>query len=338
MKSKINNAKIALFWKPEEKIFKYLYDQLNNINVNLKSIGTTQVNDIESDDEVDILYIHPAEAKHLPILFKKFPNAKWVQGQFAGVDTFLPLKKEFHEQGAVLTNAKGVFSPSLGEFVCAYILYWEKNLGVFHETKKEKNWCYAPVNMLKGKTAGIIGYGNIGMEVAKRLKFGFEMKVIGMKNSLSNKLGEELVDELVDKSKIDYVISNSDYLIAILPKTPETDGMFDDSLFSKMKKDSIFINIGRGSSVNEQDLTKHLKSKTNLRAACIDVTSVEPLPKTSELWDLDNLYITNHSADCLNDGLENKKIAMDLFVERVKDEYLKNGKVTSNIINFDLGY
>jgi D-2-hydroxyacid dehydrogenase (NADP+) len=338
MKSNIKIAKIALFWKPETKIYKYLSDQLTSINANIKSIGTTQVNEIEQDNDVDILYIHPSEAKHIPILFEKFPNAKWVQGQFAGVDTFLPFKNDFQKQGAILTNSKGVFSPSLGEFVCAYILYWEKNLGIFHETKKEKNWCYAPVNMLKGKTAGIIGYGNIGIEVAKRLKYGFEMKVIGMKNSLSNKLGEEYVDELVDKSQLEYVVSNSDYLIAILPKTPETDGMFNNSLFSKMKKDSIFINIGRGSSVNEEDLANHLKSKTNLRAACVDVTVVEPLPKTSPLWEIENLFITNHSADCQNDGLENKKIAMDLFVERVRDEYLKNGKVTTNIINFDLGY
>ncbi len=107
---------------------------------------------------------------------------------------------------------------------------------------------------------------------------------------------------------MEYVLSNSDYLIVILPDTPETKGIFNNSLFSKMKKNSIFINIGRGSTVNEVDLANHLKSKTNIRAASVDVTSEEPLPNTSSLRNLKNLFFSYHSANILNDGLNNRKL------------------------------
>ena len=339
--NKIITSKVGIVCKSIEPKFIYLSNRFKELGINSKSLDTELIDNEVEDKEVDILYIHPKDSIYIPKYFDLFPNLKWVQGQFAGVDTFIKHKELFYKRNIPLTNAKGAFSPSLGEFVAAYLLYWEKNLGVFKDLQKEKNWKLAPVNMLQGKTIGIVGYGNIGAEVAKRLKFGFDMKVIGLKNSLNSKLDDKsasYVDEIVDKSKLDYLLGNSDYVCSILPKTVETDGLFNDTTFSKFKKGSIFINIGRGSSVNEDDLIKHLKSMSNLRAACLDVTNIEPLPKESPLWELENCFITNHSADFLNDGLNNQKLTIDLFVDIVKNDYLKYGEPRTNIINFELGY
>lgn len=332
-------AKVGIVWKSTEPKYAYLTQKLKELDVSFKSLDSELIENETSDSEVDILYIHPKDAKFIPKYFELFPNLKWVQGQFAGVDTFIPFKEYFDKRNIPLTNAKGAFSPSLGEFVPAYLLYWDKKLGVFKDLNKQKKWEYAPVQMLEGKTITIVGYGNIGVEVAKRLKLGFNMRIIGVKNSLSHDTpGKELVDELVDRSKIEYAVSQADFVCSILPKTKETDGIFNDQLFSHFKKGSVFINIGRGTSVNEDDLIKHLKSQTNLKGACLDVTCIEPLPQTSELWDLENCYITNHSADWLDDGLNNQKLTMDLFIRLIREEYLVDGKPKSNIINLDLGY
>lgn len=329
-------ANIACLWKPDLPYFNYLSEKLKSINSSLYYIDIDNLPQQETNKDMNVLYLSPNEAKYIPKLLEIYPNIDWIESQFAGVDTFLNYKSLLNERNIILSNAKGVFAPSLGEYVCAYILYWEKNLGKFHDTKKSKTWKKIPVSMLQGKTVGIIGYGNIGIEVAKRLKYGFDMNIIGLKSNLNKRQGEEYVNELIDNTRLDYLLSKSDYVIGILPKTSSTDGKFNASFFSKMKKDSIFINIGRGSSVIEEDLVYVLKNNL-IRAASLDVTQIEPLPETSLLWELDNCYITNHSADCLNDGFDNKKIAMDMFYNRIKEEYL-NGKVVSNLISLDQGY
>lgn len=339
--NKLFNPKVGICWNSTENKFLYLSEKLYNLGIKFKSLDPELIDMEQPDDDIDILYIHPKDANLIPRYFDIFNNLKWVQGQFAGVDTFIKYKDLFNKRNILLTNAKGAFSPSLGEFVVAYLLYWEKNLGVFKDLQKEKNWKLAPVNMLQGKTMGIVGYGNIGAEVAKRLKFGFNVKIIGLKNSLNNNINDistSYVDELIDKTQLDYLLSKSDYVCSILPKTVETDGLFNDKTFCKFKKGSIFINIGRGSSVNEDDLIKHLKSQSNLRAACLDVTQIEPLPKDSPLWELSNCYISNHSADFLNDGLNNQKLTIDLFVDIIVSDYLNFGIPKKNIINFELGY
>ena len=322
--------------------FCYLNDNLKELNIELLEIDNSIPNDqiksiINEDKEVEVLYFNILSNNNLANILEVFPNIKWVQGNLAGVDRFVPFGGIFKEKNITFTNVKGAFSPSLGEFTLAAIMYWEKNLDIFKNTQKLKNWCKAPVSMLSGKTLTIVGYGNIGIEVAKRAKM-FGIKVIAIKNRINITDGNEYTDEFLDNSSIDYALSNSDYVVSILPKTDKTDDYFDDKKFSTMKKGSIFINIGRGNSVNENDLVKHLKSQSNLKAACLDVTKIEPLPQDSELWNCENCLISNHSADFLNDGFNNEKNSLDIFIEIMKKEYLVDKKIKTNIIDLDNGY
>lgn len=332
-------SKIGVFFKTLDPRYEFLSKKLTERGINYKCLESSRVSISPEDEDIDLLYMHPKDAFSLPEFASKLPNLKWVQCQFAGVETFICHKDLFKNRGIIFSNAKGVFSPSLGEFTVAYMLYWEKNLGKFKDLNSTKSWEELPNGVLLGKTVGIVGYGDIGAEVAQRLKFGFGMNVIGLKNSLKNpvKKGLEFVDELIDKSKIDYLLENSDYVVSILPRTGETENFFDESKFAKMKKGSIFINIGRGVSVVEEDLIKYLKSKETLRAASLDVTRIEPLPKNSELWELPNCYITNHSADSLDDGMNNQKLAIEKFIDLI-DQYRINGELNSNLIDLELGY
>jgi phosphoglycerate dehydrogenase-like enzyme len=85
-------------------------------------------------------------------------------------------------------------------------------------------------------------------------------------------------------------------VVGVLPKTGDTVNFFDKEFFGKMKPSGVFMNIGRGPTVNEPDLVDALKSKT-IAGAVLDVYTVEPLPKESELWGLPNVLMTPHCAD-----------------------------------------
>lgn len=99
---------------------------------------------------------------------------------------------------------------------------------------------------------------------------------------------------------MDYVVRESDYLLNVCPLTPQTRDMFDADVFSKMKDTAIFMNIGRGPSVVEEDLLAALRGG-QIAGAYLDVFVDEPLPPDSEFWDLDNVFITPHHANYIPD-------------------------------------
>ncbi len=95
---------------------------------------------------------------------------------------------------------------------------------------------------------------------------------------------------------LDAVVGKADFVVGVLPKTPETHFYFNKGFFEKMKPSAVFMNIGRGPTVKEVDLVEALKLKT-ISGAVLDVFEVEPLPKESELWDMPNVLMTPHCAD-----------------------------------------
>ena len=101
-------------------------------------------------------------------------------------------------------------------------------------------------------------------------------------------------DELVGLDQLDRVYAESDYVVAVLPKTADTINFFTmENCFSKMKSSAVFMNIGRGANAHEQDLITALKNKT-IAGAVLDVFTVEPLPEENELWSLPNVLLTPH--------------------------------------------
>jgi len=146
----------------------------------------------------------------------------------------------------------------------------------------------------------VIGYGDIGAACAKIAKHGFGMKVTGLKRRPETVSEEHksYCDEVVGNDQFDRVVQEADFIVGVLPKVPgQTDDFFNaQSTFSKMKKTAVFMNIGRGTTVNEEDLAAALKSK-EIAGAVLDVFKKEPLIKESPLWDCENVLITPHCAD-----------------------------------------
>ena len=130
------------------------------------------------------------------------------------------------------------------------------------------------------------------------------MKIIAVKKRINGDFpGKEYVDEIYSLENLkEETINKADFIYATLPETKETINIFDKNFFKKMNKNAVFINVGRGNAVVEDDIVDALENNI-IRGALLDVTPVEPLSKDSKLYNIspDKLLITNQSL-CINDG------------------------------------
>jgi phosphoglycerate dehydrogenase-like enzyme len=160
----------------------------------------------------------------------------------------------------------------------------------------------------------VIGLGAIGCEIAWRCA-GVGMKVIGVRRTPCRP-GEEPkgVSAVYAPEQLSAVVGQATVVVNALPASPETDALFNESVFAAMAPGCVFMNVGRGSSVDEDALVAALRSG-HLRAAALDVTRQEPLPPDSPLWDVPNLYLSPHSSPS-PEGYMNRLWA--LFLENLE--------------------
>eukprot|EP00347_Sterkiella_histriomuscorum_P002277 403368774 len=250
---------------------------------------------------------------------------QWVHSLLVGIDVICSVEEFKLNDSIILTNAKGAFSESLAEFIIYSIL---------QTTQPNKFGNDSSVQLLEKLTVGIIGYGDIGFQCARMINKLLKMKVVGLKRSPQNTTQEhsDQVDEIIGFDSLDYLLAKSDFVVNCLPYTKETHELFDMRLFQKMKPTSVYVNIGRGQTGNENDLIKALQDKI-IRAASLDVFYQEPLPADSPLWDMDNVIMTPHCADLTDDYHQR---SMDIFIRNL--QRYQNHEQLNNICNKALGY
>lgn len=224
------------------------------------------------------------------------------------------------EHSIQLANARGVYSIPIAEYVVGKILAFYKKDSLFVEQQKEKNWNrIRELLELTNKTVGLLGTGSIAQETAKRLK-GFDCKIIGLN---TNGRDVEYFDQCYSFENIDALLSQSDIVICTLPLNEQTHHIMNKEKFLKMKQDAMFINIGRGAEVNEQDLVEILD--THLSQVVLDVFEEEPLPKSSPLWSHPKVVITPHisnASDLINE--RRKQLVIDNLLRFIRNEKIKN--------------
>jgi phosphoglycerate dehydrogenase-like enzyme len=220
-------------------------------------------------------------------IISKCPNLEWIQSSWAGNN------KLQHNNNAqyVLTGVKGIFAQQMTEYVLAYILYFQRSLEQFKQLKAERVWSQIPSVSLVGKTLGIMGMGNIGQAVGKQLH-ALGITIIGLSHSSKNlpNIDTYTSDHLAE------FLSRCDYIVNFLPETKNTIGFCDAAFFKAMRKGSIFINAGRGTVIDEPKALIDELSRGHLEAAVLDVFEQEPLPKEHPYYNVDNIYITCHTA------------------------------------------
>jgi len=252
--------------------------------------------------------------------YKKFTNLKFFQATSAGLDR-IP-KEVLNNNQVIISNAKGVYSIPIAEFVIARILEIYKKTNDIFQNQKNHNWeRNIEIKELYGKTALIIGAGSIGSEIAKRLN-AFEVKTIGIHLSKTDK---GVFNEIDNIENIDKYISVSDFVILTVPYTNDNKNMINKNNLMLLKKDTVLINVSRGELIEENDLQDCLKNDEI--KVISDVFKKEPLDENSPLWDCENMYLSPH----ISFRSENIKFRMYDLIYYNLQSFINNGIIRNNI-------
>ena len=234
----------------------------------------------------------PEEAKQVIDVLKSPGNTvRWMHFCSAGREGFdavgIPA-------GIAVTYAAGGASPAVAEHAMALLLSVGRRIPESLVQQSERKWDRAPAarsSSLEGRTMAIIGYGNIGQEIAKRAR-GFGTKLIAVSRSAK---ADELVDEAAPLSSLHEVLGRADVVVVAIALTNETHHLLDAAALAACKRGALIVNIARGGVIDQAALCEALRSG-QIGGAGLDVTDPEPLPVEDPLWSCPNLIITSHYA------------------------------------------
>ncbi|KAJ1423921.1 D-isomer specific 2-hydroxyacid dehydrogenase [Ochromonadaceae sp. CCMP2298] len=280
--------------------------------------------------EANVLLNVTGSAQRLSDIIDDLPFLVWVHSITAGVDHLL-CDEIVHNPDVKLTNAKGVFSSSLAEFVLFSCSYFAKDLPRLHRQQRTHTWEQFPVKELRGATMGIVGYGSIGQACARLAKV-YGMRILALRRNPDNSRSDCNIDHVYGTDELSTLMSESDYLVICMALTEETAGMIREEHFKASKKGLVLINVGRGALLDEEALIRALQSG-DVAGAALDVFAVEPLPEESPLWALPNVLISPHTADITEDS---RYSSVKFFTEQCR-RFL-GGQQLECVVNKDAGY
>lgn len=223
------------------------------------------------------------------------PSLSWVHTITAGLD-HLWCDELLMDSDIKVSNAKGIFSKTLGEYVIGACLYFAKDFPKLMQQRNDKVWSRFHMKELRNCTMGIVGYGDIGRTCANLAK-AFGMKISSYRRRIELSDGDPLVDSSYGPGRILEMMGECDYLVICAPLTSDTMDLIGETELNAAKPGQVIINIGRGPIINEAALIAALKSKDRIYGCALDVFNTEPLPKSSELWTLPNVLLSPHNAD-----------------------------------------
>lgn len=298
-----------------EKIFKGL--DLPNLEIIVPK------NDEEIEGciaQADILLANPLIAHKW---INKAEKLVWMQSTFAGVDAMNQdgLRKDY-----TLTNVRETYGPPMAEYVMGYILQLLRENEENKQAQEKKEWAQKPYSTLKGRTLALMGTGSIAKEIARVAK-AFEMRTLGFR---TEKKPVQYFDEIYAGDELEEFLSKSDYVVNVLPNTPQTTDIINEASLAHFKEGSVFMNIGRGSAVDEDALIEALK-QGKPALAILDVFKMEPLPQDSPLWEMENVLITPHVSGY---------IMTDRFKEIFQENYRRflAGEELQYLVDLEKGY
>jgi phosphoglycerate dehydrogenase-like enzyme len=242
-------------------------------------------------------------------LLEAGPALRWVHSGAAGVAK--SLSPAMLASDVIFTNSAVVHGPPIAETVLAMILFFGRGLDYAVEGKRRSRWWQdpfysadTPPTELDGATVGIVGFGGIGKEVARRVA-SLGARVVALKRSAPSPAEAELspvygkgslaerIEILRGKSSLEALLERADVVVVTAPETPDTKGMIGERELGMMKPGTLVINVSRGRLIDEQALVEALR-EGRLRGAGLDVFAEEPLPSDHPLWRLPNVLITPH--------------------------------------------
>lgn len=242
---------------------------------------------------------------------EKFTNLRFIQITSAGLDR-VP-QDYIKEKGIILSSAVGVYNTPIAEWVVTKLLDIYKKSDTFFSQQKNKEWIkHRDLEELANKKVAIVGYGNIGKSIAKRLK-AFETHIYAVDvvdNSDNNN------DEFFHVNDFNNYINRLDIIILTLPLTDQTKNLISYERLTLLKDNTILVNVARGEIINENDLNKFLTLGKNVRIV-LDVFEKEPLDLSNPIWTNPNVYISPHNAYA---SIENDERLFNLIYKKLEEK------------------
>ena len=266
--------------------------------------------------------------------FRSARKLQWIHTGMAGLT--LILIPPVIDSDVIVSNSKGVHPPIMGEHAMALILAFSRRLHDCMDFQRKAVWARAEIygrvpsfEGLGGKTLGVLGFGAIGCEVARRAR-GFDMRVIGFKRDTSRV--SDLADVLYAPDELDEHLSEIDYLVLAAPLTDETEHMIGAPQFERMKPTSVLINLARGEIVDQDALIAALEND-QIAGAGLDVFVPDPLPDGHPLFTTKNLILTPHVSGT---SPEMWRRITDMFIDNIGR--FREGRELINQVDKKKGY
>ena len=263
-------------------------------------------------------------------LARQAPRLRWIQLSSSGV-VHIVEQMGLGDRPIVVTNAAGMHALPLAEFVLFAMLYFAKRMPRVLADQRRHHWERFALDTLPGKTLGIVGLGHVGGPIA-RLARSAGLRVVAVRRTAGAASEPPDADAVYPPAGLRTLLGESDYVVLIVPLTPETAGLLGKAELAAMKPGAVLINIGRGQLVDEAALIESLRSG-HLGGAALDVFATEPLPNASPLWDLPNVLVTPHS---MSTALDENEWLVDLFSDNLR-RYLA-GQPLRNVFDRARGY
>ncbi|MGU9957718.1 MAG: D-2-hydroxyacid dehydrogenase [Arenicellales bacterium WSBS_2016_MAG_OTU3] len=275
----------------------------------------------------DVLFAWNFKESRLQDVWDQAASLKWIHWGGAGVNA--ALFPELVKSSVRLSNCRGIFDRAMAEYTLGMMLVMAKGLDKVLDDQRATRWQYRMSETIENKNALLVGAGSIGRTIGRLLKAnGLNIRAVGR----SAREFDEDFDTFTATESLHQELPWADYVILVTPLTAETRGLFGTQQFAQMKTTARFINVGRGPCVNENDLIKALQSN-KIAGAALDVYESEPLPESSPLWKLPNVFVSPHIS---GDFFEVDLVMVNKFLENFK-RYKSNHPLL-NLVDKKLGY
>lgn len=283
-------------------------------------------------DDIEVMLRGPLPAATFERILVRAPKLAWVHSATAGVERVLVPAAA--GRGLLITNARGVFSDPIAEYVVMMILATIRRLPQLLWLQRERTWQPLPATEMRDITVGIVGFGSIGQAVAS-LSLAFGARVMATRRSeapIPEGRGLEAMDRILRHDQLPELLAESDMVVLALPLTRDTTNLFDGPMLARMRPGSWLINVARGGLVDERALRTALRMGP-MAGAVLDAFKEEPLPPDSPLYGLSNLIITPHTS--WTSGR-----VLDRSIELFRDNLLRYiaGQPLLNVVDTTKGY
>lgn len=210
---------------------------------------------------------------------------EWIQSLISGTDTLVALKTLKKE--VLITSGRGIHGPQMSEMAFLHMLNLTRGYPRMLRNQDQGVWERWPQSLLFQKTVGILGIGVIAEELARKCK-AFNMTVYGISSTVREVEG---IDRFFLREELPEAAAMVDYLVILVPYSPETDKIVDGTVISAMKPSAFLINLARGGVLDEDALIEALKAE-KIAGAGVDVYNEEPLPVSHPFWSMKNVMMT----------------------------------------------